>query len=160
MNTQQIYYCQNDIFFAANTQNFIDVLKIKIPFCFWQSFVNMRFELLYLHFSFDRRFENENHFFDKVVSNFSKLSIVILNPSTKPISIIFSIRASDSFLIIILTFVMPFSSLKLYSHSEPGSSGFSSLSAKELYILKLVLGVMEVYSWIAQRSCPSGLTIA
>jgi hypothetical protein len=33
---------------------------------------------------------------DKVANNFSKLFIDILNPSVKPISIIFSIRASDS----------------------------------------------------------------
>src|SRR5450432_199081 len=68
----------------------------------------------------------------------------IVNPSRKPISIIFSIRARDSFLIIILTFVVPFCSLKLKSQSEPGNSGFSSLSAKAFDILKLVFGLMEV----------------
>src|SRR5436190_22132594 len=61
---------------------------------------------------------------------------------------------------IMFTRVVPFSSLKLWSHSEPCNSGFSSLSVKTLYILKFVFGVMEVYSWSAQRSCPSGLIMA
>ena len=49
--------------------------------------------------------------------------------------------------------------LKLF---ELGNSvlTFSSLSAKEDRILKLVIGLMEVNSWIDQNSCPSGLTMA
>src|ERR1700679_2748758 len=61
---------------------------------------------------------------------------------------------------VMLTFVVPFCSLKLKSHSEPGNSRFSCSSAKVLYVLKLVFGLMEVYFCTNQRSCPSGLTIA
>jgi hypothetical protein len=34
------------------------------------------------------------------------------------------------------------------------------LSAKLLYVLKLVFGVMDVNFWISHRSSPSGLTMA
>src|SRR5689334_5593851 len=61
---------------------------------------------------------------------------------------------------VMFTIVVPFCSLKVWSHSEPYCSGFSSLSAKTLYILKFVFGVIDLYSCNAQRSLPSGLTMA
>ena len=42
------------------------------------------------------------------------------------------------------TVVLPFSSVKLKSQSEPGSSGFSFSSAKVLKNLKFVFGVMDL----------------
>ena len=73
MIVQQTFYSWNNIFFAVNAQNFIDVFKIKIPFRFWQRCVNMRSEFFYLRFSFDRCFEYEYHFYDNVVNNVPRL---------------------------------------------------------------------------------------
>jgi hypothetical protein len=65
VDIQQINYCQTDILLGVNSQDLIDVFEVKIPFCAWQYFVNMRFELLYLYFGLDRCFENEDHICDK-----------------------------------------------------------------------------------------------
>ena len=96
MAIQQVCYFQNYIFFAVYTQNFVAVFKIEIPFFIWKHFVNIRLELPGLVFCFDRSFENVNHFLDKVVNRFSRFFIDAVNPSLKPISIIFSMRVSDS----------------------------------------------------------------
>lgn len=96
MNFQQCCYWQNNIFVAFNTQNFIAVLKVEIPFYFRPHIVNMRPEFSNLLNCFYRCFKNKDHFFDNVANRFSRLVMLAVNPSLKPISIILSKRASDS----------------------------------------------------------------
>ena len=87
-----LYY----IFFTVNAQSVVAIQQVKILFFSTRHVVNLRFQLPDLSGCFYRCFENENHFCDKVVNRLSKLLIDILNPSVKPISIIFSKRVSDS----------------------------------------------------------------
>ncbi len=95
MPIQQACYSQNNIFFTVNAQNLVTVLKIEVPFCLWEHFVNMRLELPRLYFSLNRCFENVNHFCDKVANKLSRLSNDIVIPILKPSSI-FSRRSKDS----------------------------------------------------------------
>jgi hypothetical protein len=50
----------------------------------------------FIGFSFHRCIENVIHRCDNLANNSSRLANVIVNPSLKPISIIFSIRSRDS----------------------------------------------------------------
>jgi hypothetical protein len=86
----------NNLVFVANTQDPVAIFKVRIPFGVGQYAVNKRLKLLYLRFGFYRCFENENQFFGKVVKISSRLFSVAVNPSLKPISIIFSMRSGDS----------------------------------------------------------------
>jgi hypothetical protein len=99
-------------------------------------------------FTLEGSFENVNHFSDKVVSSFSRLFIVMVNPSLKPFSIIISNTAGVAYLIVILTVVIPFASLnsRLFSELLNSVLMFPSRSEKLVSILKLVFGLMEVNS--------------